>query len=321
MKALYLKEGKLELREIPKPVPEVGEVLIRVILTGVCNTDIELYRGYMDFEGIPGHEFVGTVEGAKNKKLIGKRVVGEINCGCGVCESCREGDPRHCIDRTVLGISNRNGSFAEYVTLPEENIIPIPDSISDREAVIVEPLAAAMQILTQVDIHKGMHTLVLGDGKLGILIAIALSVNEADITLLGHHPDRNRVILTDVSHVQSVNELRNENERFPIIIEATGNQEGFNTAIEFIEPKGTIVLKSTIADKTCFDVSSVVVNEVKIIGSRCGRFAPAIEILSSGKIKIPDGYIQKTFPLSKGIEAFEYAQKRGMLKILINPSL
>lgn len=302
-------------------MPEDGEALIRVLLAGICNTDIELYKGYMDFEGVPGHEFVGVVEEAKDNRLAGERVVGEINCGCGVCERCRVGDPRHCPDRTVLGISGRNGSFAEYLTLPEENLLILPDSVSNEEAVIVEPLAAAMQIYSQVEIKKGMSTLVLGDGKLGILMAIALSARDAEVSLLGRHFERNTEMLPGVRHINSPDQLKSTNEVFNLIVEATGNKDGLRTALEFIEPQGTIILKSTVADEICFDASVIVVNEISIIGSRCGRFEPAVEMLSSGRIETLAGYIEKTYPLTEGLEAFEHTRQCGALKVLINPSL
>jgi threonine dehydrogenase-like Zn-dependent dehydrogenase len=318
MKAIFLKNRKLGLLDVPRPIRAKGEALIRVQLAGVCNTDIELVKGYMNFTGIIGHEFVGIVEECDDDSLKGKRVVGEINAGCGRCELCIGGDPRHCATRKVLGISGLNGAFAQYISLPERNLTLIPDSISDEDAVIVEPLAAAMQILAQVKIKKEDKVLIIGDGKLGILISLVLNTTRAKIYLAGHHTERNRKMMPDIVHLNL--ESNSENEAsFDVIVEASGSLDGLKDAIKYIKPLGTIVLKSTFHRDAVLNTSLIVVNEIKIIGSRCGRFEPAVNSIASDTIVIPSGYIAKSFPLENGLEAIKYAEAKGVLKVLIKP--
>jgi threonine dehydrogenase-like Zn-dependent dehydrogenase len=281
-------------------------------------TDLELVKGYMNFNGIIGHEFVGTVEDCDDNSLKGKRVTGEINAGCGRCELCLGGDHRHCATRKVLGISGLNGAFAQYLVLPERNLSPVPDSISDEDAVLVEPLAAAMQVFTQIEIKAEDKVLIIGDGKLGILVSLALQTTKAKISLSGHHTERNREILPDIEHI-----ILKDNPLgvacFDVIVEASGSLDGLKDAVRYIKPLGTIVLKSTFHGDAAFDTSLIVVNEIKIIGSRCGRFRPAINALSAGKIRIPIGYIAKSFPLENGLEAIKYAGTKGVLKVLVKP--
>jgi len=313
MKAVYFENNMFSYREIPKPVPSEGEALIKVTLAGICNTDLEILKGYMNFSGIPGHEFVGIVEESEVKYLIGKRVVGEINAGCGECSRCRSGDPRHCADRTVLGILNHDGAFAEYLTLPTKNLVELPDNISDEMAVLVEPLAAALQITEQIEVGN-RDILVIGDGKLGLLIAIALESKGGNPSLMGHHTERNRNLLPSVIHIEE-----SKDRKYPIIVEASGSPEGFNTAMNLLEPEGALVLKSTFASASGINVAEIVVNEFRIIGSRCGRFKPAIEALSTGRIHIPRGYIEDVFALENQKQAIERAQKKGALKVLLKP--
>ena len=318
MKAIFFENNRVSLREFPKPVPSKGEALIKIILAGICNTDLEILKGYMNFSGIPGHEFVGIVEESVDKYLIGKRVIGEINAGCGVCGRCRNGDPRHCAGRTVLGILNHDGAFAEYLTLPVENLIEVPDNISDETAVLVEPLAAATQIADQVKIKKSNPVLIVGDGKLGLLIAAAMESAGASVTLLGHHKERNMIMLPSITNISNTEEALT-NGKYPIIIEASGRPAGFNTAMNLLEPEGTLVLKSTFASSSGINAAEIVVNEFRIIGSRCGRFKPAIEALSTGRIRIPRGYIEDIFALENFKQAIECAQKKGALKVLLKP--
>lgn len=300
-----------------RPNPAEGEALIRVHLAGICNTDIELVKGYMSFVGIPGHEFVGTVEQSNQKVLLGKRVIGEINAGCGKCELCLNGDSRHCSGRTVLGITGRDGAFAQYLSLPDRNLIPIPDTIPDETAVLIEPLAAAIQILTQIEIRKEYKVLIIGDGKLGILTAIVLQMVNPNVILAGHHIERNKAMLPKTEHIDfSLNEP--EPASFDFIIEASGNMEGFQNALKYVRPKGTIILKSTYHGQPPIDTSNIVVNEITVIGSRCGRFEPAINALVSNSVSIPQDYISETFPIDKGIEAVNFAQQKGVLKVLID---
>lgn len=318
MKALFLRNGNMQLINAVRPSPVEGEALIRVHLTGICNTDLELMKGYMSFNGIPGHEFVGTVEQSSQRALIGKRVVGEINAGCGHCQNCISGDSRHCKERTVLGIDKRDGAFAQYVVLPDKNLYPLPDSISDVVAVLIEPLAAAMQILSQVHILEDNKVLLIGDGKLGLLTALVLKTTGANIFLSGHHRDRNMKMIPDINYIDLA-ENPPDPESFDIVVEASGNMEGLKTALQLIKPKGIVVLKSTYQGAASIDCSSIVVNEVIIIGSRCGRFEPAINALATGSIKIPTEYVEKTFSIDDGIKAFEFARTKGTLKVLIKP--
>jgi len=318
MKAIFLKDGQLGLLDVPFPIRAKGEALIRVRLAGVCNTDIELVKGYMNFNGIIGHEFIGTVEECEDNSLKGKRVTGEINAGCGRCELCLGGDPRHCATRKVLGISSLNGAFAQYLVLPERNLSPIPDSISDEDAVLVEPLAAAMQILAQIEIKEEDKVLIIGDGKLGILVSLALNTTRAKISLSGHHTERNREMMPDIEHI-ALKDNPPGVVCFDVIVEASGSLDGLKDAVRYIKPLGTIVLKSTFHGDAAFNTSLIVVNEIKIIGSRCGRFEPAIDSLASGKIKIPSGYIAKSFQLENGLEAIKYAGTKGVLKVLVKP--
>jgi threonine dehydrogenase-like Zn-dependent dehydrogenase len=316
MKALFLKNGNLQLINAVRPSPVEGEALIRVHLAGICNTDIELLKGYMSFTGIPGHEFVGTVEQSSQRALIGKRVAGEINAGCGRCSQCLEGDSRHCAERTVLGIDKRDGAFAQYVVLPDRNLVQLPDSIPDETAVLIEPLAAAMQILSQVRIIKENKVLIIGDGKLGLLTTVVLKTTGAKIFLSGHHRERNLKMLSDIEHID-ISENPIKPASFDIVVEASGNVEGFMTALKYIKPKGIIILKSTFHEDVSIDTSYIVVNEIIIIGSRCGRFEHAVHALSVGDIVIPNGYVDKTFSINEGIKAVEHARERGVLKVLV----
>lgn len=318
MKAIFLQNGKLSLADVPRPVPAEGEALVKVLLAGICNTDIELVKGYMNFTGTIGHEFVGVVEECGDSSLKGKRVSGEINAGCGKCELCLKGDPRHCSARKVLGIEGLNGAFAEYLVLPVSNLLVIPDSVPDTDAVLIEPLAAAFQILAQIEINEENKVLIIGDGKLGVLTALALQTTGADISLAGHHIERNKRMLPNVDHVE-LEKGHQKTASFNIIIEASGSIDGLKDAVKYIKPTGTIVLKSTFHGDAVLNTSLIVVNEIKLIGSRCGRFGPALEVLSTGAVKIPSGYITAKYQLEKGLEAIKYAEGKGVLKVLIEP--
>jgi Threonine dehydrogenase and related Zn-dependent dehydrogenases len=288
-----------------------------VIKSGICNTDLEIARGYAGFNGTLGHEFVGIVENANDDRLIGKRVVGEINAGCGKCERCVGGEPRHCSDRTVLGIHGRDGAHAEFLRLPDVNLIEVPESVSDESAVFVEPLAAAFGITEQVQIGPEDKVAVIGDGKLGILCSRSLS-KLADLVHIGKH--RKKLDLAEkYGNVTGVlvDDASALHKSFDIVIEASGSEAGFNTALNLLKPRGKMVLKSTFHGSPRWNAARVVVDEITIVGSRCGRFAPALELLSSGAVEVND-LITDEFPLSRGVEAMKTAAEPGVLKVLLS---
>jgi len=315
MKALRFENGKLRLAGVANPVVP-NEALIRVVKSGICNTDIEIVRGYAGFQGTIGHEFVGVVEASHDASLVGKRVVGEINAGCGKCERCLQGDPRHCPTRTVLGIKGRDGAHAEFLTLPARNLIEVPDAVSDDQAVFVEPLAAAVGITEQVDVGPDTSVAVIGDGKLGLLCAFAMSMRTKNLIIIGKHREKleharardiETVLLPTVNKIESV---------FDVVIEASGSESGFATALDLVRPRGKIVLKSTFQGKPQWEAWRVVVDEISIVGSRCGRFEPALKLLAEGKLDLSD-LISAEMPLSRGVEAMAEAQKKGVMKILL----
>jgi threonine dehydrogenase-like Zn-dependent dehydrogenase len=316
MNALRISSSGYGIADVPIPSIE-GEALIRVTKSGICNTDLELIKGYAGFQGTIGHEFVGIVEKPANRKeLSGRRVVGEINAGCGKCHLCQSGDSRHCQDRTVLGIHGRDGAHAEFLTLPEINLLTVPDSISDEEAVFIEPLAAAIGVMERLEVrHNGVA--VIGDGKLGILCARAFAAAGENVELIGKHSAK-----LDVAKDSGINTVLLEKidtlPKFDTIVEASGSPSGFATALELVKPRGTIVLKSTFHSMLSVDSSRIVVDEISVVGSRCGRFAAAIEMLDAGKIKVRD-LISEDFPLTKAVEAVGHARKNGVLKVLLTP--
>lgn len=316
MIALRVSDGKLSVQDIQPPSAD-GEALVRVVKSGICNTDLELARGYAGFSGTIGHEFVGVVEFANDSRLIGKRVVGEINAGCGKCKLCRGGDPRHCPDRTVLGIHGRDGAHAEFLRLPDANLIEVPDTVSDEAAVLVEPLAAAFGIAEQVTIGARDKVAVVGDGKLGLLCARSLS-NKVHITQVGKH--QNKLDLGEkYGNVTSllVSDASTLSRNFDIVIEASGSPSGFKTALDLLKPRGKLVLKSTFHGTAAWDSSRVVVDEITVIGSRCGRFAPALELLSSRAVEVED-LISDELPLSRGVDAMKRAAEAEMIKVLLS---
>ncbi len=302
------------LVERPMPTPAKGEALVRVLAAGVCNTDLEIVRGYMGFRGILGHEFVGIVEHATNAHLVGRRVVGEINCACGSCRYCQLEMKRHCTQRTVLGILGRDGAFAEYLTLPEENLHLVPNNIRDDVAVFTEPVAAAFRILEQVNISPDDRVLVLGDGKLAQLIAQVLWLRSKNLVCIGHHPEK----LGLLEHLRIATALDADmlDTGADVVVEATGSASGFQRAMELVRPEGTIVLKSTLADTGNVDFNLPVINEIRIIGSRCGPFRPALEALALGNVEVRP-LITETYALSDGVQALAHADEPGALKIVL----
>ena len=299
------------------PDPEFNETLVRVSLAGICGTDLEILDGYMQYNGILGHEFVGVIEKSNNSDLIGKRVVGEINAGCGKCDSCVNGMERHCPSRTVLGILKRNGAFAEFLSLPEKNLHIIPDSISDEQAVFVEPLAAAFEINEQVSLKPEWNVAVVGDGRLAQLIIQVIKLTCSNITCFGKHEKKLEGLVQSGIKIKVGIESTDE-QLFDLVIEATGSNSGFSDTMKLVKPRGTVILKSTIASRENLDLTPTIINEITLIGSRCGLFKPAIEALASGKISV-NSMIDSTFSLEKFDDAIIYAKKPDTLKVFLKP--
>ena len=317
MLALRVAKRGVALGETEKPGRD-DEALVRVILSGICNTDLEIARGYAGFNGIIGHEFVGVVEASPQGVLVGQRVVGEINAGCGQCDLCLAGDPRHSPARTVLGIVGRDGAHAEYLQLPTENLLPVPSQIPDEHAVFTEPLAAACAITERISVTKDDKVAVIGDGKLGLLCAQTLALTGARFLLIGKHQEKLRIAERRGIETATVKEAEKRKREFDVVVEASGAAEGFALAFELLRPRGTLVLKSTFHGSTEFDASQIVVDEVAIVGSRCGRFAPALDLLKKGAIEL-DSMISEEYPLSEGVLAMDRASNQGVLKVLLRP--
>ena len=315
MKALVFN-NQLALREVATPRPAAGEALIRVTLAGICGTDRQILQGYSDFSGIPGHEFVGQVVECEARDWIGKRVVGEINVTCGRCDFCRRGLGRHCRERTVMGIVNRPGAFAEYVALPVANLHEVPANVPDEAAVFTEPLAAAAEILEQMPVPAGTRVAVLGAGRLGLLVAQVLNHVGARVSVIG----RNATKLEKPRSwgISAVNAAASglAARSFPIVVEATGAPSGLDEALRLVEPRGTVVMKSTFHGPSHFDTAKLVVDEVILLGSRCGNFKTALDLLASGAVRVRE-LISKVFPLEAGAEAFNYLNEPSCLKVLL----
>jgi len=319
MKALRVDKKNLAVREIDKP--ERGEeALVRVLLSGICNTDLEIARGYAAFKGTLGHEFVGIVEEATEDAILGQRVVGEINAGCGDCELCKSGDPRHCPKRTVLGILGRDGAHADFLRLPLRNLKAVPDNLVDEHAVFTEPLAAACGILECVSITRTDRVAVIGDGKLGLLCAQVLALSGATVLLIGKHPEKLRIAERRGIETASAKAGAKRKREFDVVVEASGSSSGFSGALELLRPRGVLVLKSTFegVGTAEFDRTRLVVDEITILGSRCGRFAPALDLLKKGAIDI-DSLISEEYPLARGVYAMERAGTKGVMKVFLRP--
>ena len=315
MKAIRL-EASLQFNPTYKDLtPPAGEALVRVHQAGICATDIQLVRGYMGFQGILGHEFVGTVEQAYgHEHLNGRRVVGEINAACRTCPTCQAERLTHCPNRTTLGIDQRDGAFAEYLRLPVENLHPVPDNISDDQAVFTEPLAAACQILEQISITLNDHVVIIGDGKLGLLCAQVIHTTPCHLTVIGRHPDK--LALLKNLGIQTTTQIEDVSPGIDIAIEATGSPDGLKLANQILRPRGTLVMKSTYPGYTTFDFTSLVVNEINIVGSRCGPFPQALEMLEQNRVCV-EPLIHSKFSINQGIEAIKLASTPGILKVLI----
>lgn len=314
MRALtYIDRLRLET-SYPDPERLPGEALLRVRVAGICATDLELIRGYMDFEGVLGHEFVAEVVEADTPALVGRRVVGEINCPCRECPTCAEGLTNHCPRRTVLGILERDGAFADYTTLPEACLHQIPEELDERVAVFAEPLAAALQVLEQAPVDGETTVCVLGDGKLGMLVAQVLHTTGCRLTVLGHHEDK-----LDILRARGIAASLAEEApgvRYQVVVDATGLPEGLSQALGLVAPRGTVVLKTTVAGETTLALAPVVIDEVTVVGSRCGPLDKAVEWLSGRRVEV-EPLIEAAYPLSEGIEAFRHAARRGARKILL----
>jgi 2-desacetyl-2-hydroxyethyl bacteriochlorophyllide A dehydrogenase len=309
-------DGSLAIKQVPKPQGTENEVLIRVSLAGICNTDHEIIRGYVPgFNRILGHEFIGIVEEADDPSIIGKRCTAEINFACGTCQYCRANLQRHCLNRSVMGIINRNGAFAEYITVPKENLTIIPDSIPDKQAIFIEPLAAALEILDQVNISPSSKVLLLGDGKLGLLTGHVLAAVGCELTVVGKYPGKLGQLKYD--HVTTVLRDDFKNGLYDVVIEATGNAGAFDMAVANVRPRGTIVLKSTYAGEVKFNLSPVVVNEITIIGSRCGLFSQAVDFLLKHRVSFED-MISAEYSLDNALKAFEFSKSPDVLKVLLS---
>ena len=310
MKALVF-DGALKLIEdYPDPKAGPGEALVRVKLAGICNTDIEITRGYMDFHGILGHEFVGVVEEAEDARLVGKRVVGEINLPCGSCPTCRKGLGNHCPNRRVLGIQGHPGAFAEFLTLPTAYLHVVPERISDDEAVFVEPLAAACQITRQIQIEPETRVCVLGDGKLGLLVVQVLAPKSIEKMSRVGLPGLERVLVDDLG----------QTPQFDVVVDCTGSPEGLTTAMKVVRPRGTIVLKTTAAAGEPVNLAPLVVNEVTVVGSRCGPFDEALRLLQERKVAVTP-LVSARFGIDRALEAFDAARRPDTLKVLIDFAL
>ena len=316
MLALYCGDDRqVVLKDLTPPVPGPGEVLIRVTLAGICGTDLQILQGYHDFQGVLGHEFVGVVAGPDDSSWLGKRVVGEINVSCGTCDLCRSGMPRHCRKRQVIGIKDRDGAFASYLTLPVSNLLAVPPQVEDEAAVFTEPLAAALAAVDAVRPPLDSPVLVVGDGRLGLLIAWGLALSEAQVHLVGHHAEH--LVLAEPYGVTTFLEKDLPARDYELVVEASGAPAGLDLALDRVRPRGTVIVKSTYADDYPLDTARLVVPEVRLVGSRCGPFGPALRLLARGLIN-HRALIDRRFPLSQGVEALEYARQSGVLKVLLD---
>jgi alcohol dehydrogenase len=315
MIAVHLENGRVEVRRKPRPQTPEGFALIRLLLGGICNTDLELQRGYYGFRGTPGHEFVGEVVESADPNLRGKRVVGDINLACNQCDWCARGLGRHCPNRTVLGIVKHPGAFRELLTLPDRNLHVVPDRVPTEHAVFTEPLAAACEILDQTKIPKGSAVAVLGDGKLGLLIAQVLQASGAQVHQFGKHKEKLR-IAESVGVTGEVIGRKLPIAEYDWVVDATGSAEGLREAISMTRPRGTLVMKSTVHGQVAIDTAPVIVNELTLVGSRCGRFEPALKLLRKGSIRL-DAMISDRYSLNDAPKAFQRAAERGTLKVLL----
>lgn len=313
MRALHFDGQSVRIADVPEPEPCDESVLVRVSLAGVCNTDLEIVRGYMGFRGTLGHEFVGSVEQGP-EELRGQRVVGEINFACRSCPICAQGLQRHCPSRRVMGIVAADGAFAELVRVPVANLHPVPDGVPDELAVFTEPLAAAFEILEQVHIEPGRECVVLGDGKLGLLAAQVLHQAGARVLCVGKHPEKLAILAK--RDIETVLLDRWRGDPVSLVVEATGTAEGFERATAALRPRGTLVLKSTVSERPSVDLAPLVIDEIHVVGSRCGPFPPALRALELGSVDVRS-LVSERVPLERGTDALQRAGAPGVLKVLI----
>lgn len=313
MQALWLQNNQISLRDIPQP-RKPDEALIKIRKAGICSTDLELVKGYYPYTGVLGHEFVGEVVEADDASWVGQRVVGEINAICNQCEQCLNGRSTHCENRTVLGIVNRDGTFAEYTQLPITNLHRVPDSVPDEMAVFTEPLAAALEIQQQVQVKPTDRVLLVGAGRLGQLIGQTIALTGCDLRVVARHSHQQNLLKARGIRIISEEEI--QPWRWDIVVEATGSPAGFSLARQAIRPRGTLVLKSTYKGSLDVNFSSIVVDEVNLLGSRCGPFEPALRLMETRQVD-PTVLITNEFRLAEALKAFERAAETGVLKVLI----
>ncbi|MDZ7758653.1 MAG: alcohol dehydrogenase catalytic domain-containing protein [Desulfovermiculus sp.] len=323
MQVAIINQGRIEIQDREIPRPKSSQVLIRVSLAGICGTDLEIASGYSQFSGILGHEFTGRVVQAPDRPdLVGLRVVADINCGCGSCSWCIRGQHRHCSRRKVLGIRELNGAFAQYVCVPMANISLVPDQVSDQEAVFAEPLAAALEVSQQVHITAQTRIAVLGAGKLGLLCALALSHSTPQLTLFGRHQSQLQIAADQglsTTLLQPDQPIEDHSRDHDLVVECTGKAQGINVALDLVRPEGTVVVKTTSHQASSLDLSRVVINEIALLGSRCGDMSLAVHFLARKWVDVRP-LIEDVFPLPRVQEAFLRAGRKGALKVLINCS-
>jgi threonine dehydrogenase-like Zn-dependent dehydrogenase len=315
MRAIVLDNQVNVTTERPAPAPAAGEVLVRVIRAGVCETDLQLIKGYMGFRGVLGHEFVGVAESGP---LAGRRVVGEINCACWSCATCRMGLPTHCPNRTVLGILNHDGAFADLIAVPQRNLHEVPDTLSDDVAVFTEPVAAAFQIPSQIAIRRTDRIVILGDGRLGNLCAQVLARLSDHLLVVGKHPEK-LAILAAMGVATALLSGQLDERAWDIVVDCTGSESGLPAALKLVRPRGTIVLKTTVAGQQTLAWAPFVIDEVMLVGSRCGPFDTALAALDQGHVQVQP-LISDRFDLSRGLDALARAQTKGILKVLLDVS-
>jgi threonine dehydrogenase-like Zn-dependent dehydrogenase len=318
LRSLEIKENVLTLNsDVRRPDRAEGEILVRVGLAGICGTDLELMKGYMGFEGIPGHEFVGVVVEDDGDDWVGKRVVSEINCSCADCSYCRSSMREHCPNRSVIGIDGRPGAFADFISVPSANVHLLPENIPDQVGALIEPFAAALKAIDDGDIRSDHEVAVLGDGCLGLMVTMAAARTGCRPILVGKHPEKMKIVEAEGICTRVLKEFVTEDHgsRFDRVIDCTGNAEGLEMALGLVHPRGKVVMKTTIAGETRVSLSSLVINEVELIGSRCGDFSPAIEMVGRGEVPL-ERLISRVYELEQWEEAFMEATKRETLKVL-----
>ncbi|MBI5562993.1 MAG: alcohol dehydrogenase catalytic domain-containing protein [Deltaproteobacteria bacterium] len=313
MRAIVFDKTLIYAKDYPTPMPGDGEALIKVVMAGICATDLEIIKGYMGFKGVLGHEFCGMVVEAADSALTGRRVAGEINIGCGRCKLCASGARNHCPERSVLGILNKDGVFADYVTMPVENLHPLPGSITDEEAVFIEPLAAAFEIGEQVEL-EGKDVCVLGDGRLGLLCAQAIALSDCNLTVIGRHAEK--LAILERRGIRAKIGASGMGRIFDVVVDCTGSASGFAEALALARPRGTVVLKTTVAERTDMNLNQLVIDEITVTGSRCGPFKSAIVALAGRRVDVLP-LVSRIFSMEDGIAALGHAGKKGVMKVLV----